>query len=129
MGSPEAEKNSRRITIELPNQFIEHFDKPDGNTTVEGNRTALTWVGEIQLMPGHHLLKSCIRSVDMSDWDTSSVSKCPDADKMSGVSVSFIQSSYRFGVENPDTDGVSATMLLCIIWFLSLICFIFLIEP
>ncbi|MEE3134268.1 MAG: hypothetical protein VX277_00460 [Candidatus Thermoplasmatota archaeon] len=105
-------------------QFIEHFDKPDGNTTVEGNRTALTWVGEIQLMPGHHLLKSCIRSVDMSDWDTSSVSKCPDADKMSGVSVSFIQSSYRFGVENPDSDGVSATMILCITWFLSLICFI-----
>ena len=105
-------------------QFIEHFDKPDGNTTVEGNRTALTWVGTIQLMPGHHLLKSCIRSVDMSDWDTSSVSKCPDADKMSGVSVSFIQSSYRFGVENPDSDGVSATMVLCIIWFVSLISFI-----
>ena len=60
----------------------------------------LTWVGEIQLFPGHHLLKSCIRSVDMSDWDTSSVSKCPDAEKMSGVSVTFIQSSYRFGVEN-----------------------------
>ncbi len=105
-------------------QFIEHFDKPDGNTTVEGNRTALTWVGTIQLMPGHHLLKSCIRSVDMSDWDTSSVSKCPDADKMSGVSVSFIQSSYRFGVENPDGEGVSATMILCIIWFVSLISFI-----
>ncbi|HJM44974.1 MAG TPA: hypothetical protein QF644_03385 [Candidatus Poseidoniaceae archaeon] len=105
-------------------QFIEHFDKPDGNTTVEGNRTALTWVGKIQLSPGHHLLKSCIRSVDMSDWDTSSVSKCPDADKMSGVSVSFIQSSYRFGVDNPDSDGTSATMILCITWFVSLIGFI-----
>ncbi len=105
-------------------QFIEHFDKPDGNTTVEGNRTALTWVGKIQLTPGHHLLKSCIRSVDMSDWDTSSVSKCPDAEKMSGVSVTFIQSSYRFGVDNPDSDGTSATMILCITWFISLIGFI-----
>lgn len=99
-------------------QFIEHFDKPDGNTTVEGNRTALTWVGEIQLFPGHHLLKSCIRSVDMSDWDTSSVSKCPDAEKMSGVSVTFIQSSYRFGVENPDDNGIHSTMILIITWIM-----------
>ncbi|MBK00799.1 MAG: hypothetical protein CMB48_07645 [Euryarchaeota archaeon] len=105
-------------------QFIEHFDNPDGNTTVEGNRTALTWVGKIQLNPGHHLLKSCIRSVDMSDWDTSSVSKCPDAEKMSGVSVTFIQSSYRFGVNNPDSEGVSSTMILCVAWFISLIGFI-----
>ena len=27
MSSLEAEKNSRRITIQLPNQFIEHFDQ------------------------------------------------------------------------------------------------------
>ena len=105
-------------------QFLEHFDKPDGNTTVEGNRTALTWVGNIQLTPGHHLLKSCIRSVDMSDWDTSSVSKCPDAEKMSGVSVTFIQSSYRFGVDNPDSDGTSATLILCFTWLISLFGFI-----
>ena len=105
-------------------QFIEHFDKPDGNTTVEGNRTALTWVGKIQLGPGHHLLKSCIRSIDMSDWDTSSVSKCPDASKMSGVSVTFIQSSYRFGVENPDNNGISASMILIITWTLFLFGFI-----
>ena len=99
-------------------QFIEHFDKPDGNTTVEGNRTALTWVGKMQLDAGHHLLKSCIRSVDMSDWDTSSVSKCPDASKMSGVSVTFIQSSYRFGVENPDENGVKTSLILIITWIM-----------
>jgi len=102
-------------------QFIEHFDNPDGNTTVEGNRTALTWVGKIQLDPGHHLLKSCIRSVDMSDWDTSSVSKCPDASKMSGVSVTFIQSSYRFGVDDPSSTGTSAMLILSIIWLILLI--------
>jgi len=105
-------------------QYIEHFDKPDGNATVEGNRTAYTWVGKIQLGPGHHLLKSCIRSVDMSDWDTSSVSKCPDASKMSGVSVTFIQSSYRFGVDNPDSDGTSPTLILAITWFICLIGYI-----
>ena len=43
-----------------------------------------TDVVENSVNSGHHLLKSCIRSVDMSDWDTSSVSKCPDAEKMSG---------------------------------------------
>jgi hypothetical protein len=102
-------------------QFIEHFNTPDGNTTVEGNRTALTWVGKIQLEPGHHLLKSCIRSIDMNDWDTSSVSKCPDASKMSGVSVTFIQSSYRFGVDDPGDTGISAILVLSIIWFIFLI--------
>ena len=60
----------------------------------------------------------------MSDWDTSSVSKCPDAEKMSGVSVTFIQSSYRFGVDNPDSDGTSATLILCFTWLISLFGFI-----
>ena len=103
-----------------PDEFIEHFSTPDGNTTVEGNRTGLTWVGEMQLKPGHHLLKSCIRTVDMSDWDTSAVSQCPDADRMSGVSVTFVQSTLRFGVEAADEDAVSPMLPLAIIWFVAL---------
>ena len=105
---------------------IEHFDTPHGTSIVEGNRTALTWFGKSQLTPGHHLLKSCIRTSDMSTWDTSSqdARMCPDEEKMSGVTVTYIQSTTRFGVDNSGEGGFNS-MIIFGIWFLILIGWVF----
>ena len=105
---------------------IEHFDTPHGTSIVEGNRTALTWFGKSQLTPGHHLLKSCIRTSDMSTWDTSSqdARMCPDEEKMSGVTVTYIQSSTRFGVNEYGESGFSP-MLIFGIWVLTFFGWVF----
>ncbi len=98
---------------------VEHFSTPHGTSVVEGNRTALTWFGKSQLTAGHHLLKSCIRTSDMSTWDTSSqdARMCPDEGKMSGVTVTYMQSSTRFGVDEYGENGFSSITIFGL-WFL-----------
>jgi hypothetical protein len=55
-------------SIPPEDEHIDHMESPEqGTRLVEGNRSALTWVGNKTLTPGVHAIDVCLRLVDGDD--------------------------------------------------------------